>query len=138
MMKLVMMKLLTLTLLIKTINSIPIINMFTNQEDEYRTITLYDNRELHPLEYELITTNMEVYDFVEYISPIPLKIDYDIICEKRNDEDNDVEITIVSCDYWNEYKLYLVTDNYIHCNIKRNIRIFYNIIEFYELINKRC
>jgi hypothetical protein len=131
---------LTLVLLIKTIDSIPIMNMniLTNQEEEYRTIILYDNREPYPLEYELITSNMEVYDFVEYISPIPLKIDDDIICERKNNKDNDIEITMVSCDYWNQYKLYLVTDNYTQCNIKRNIRIFYNIIEYFELINNKC
>ena len=114
---------------ITQLHSIPI------QKDFFYNIKLYDYRYIFSNEYKLTTTNFETNDFINFVTPIPLGIDQDIYCEKKS---NDVlEVLIINCDTWNQLKLYS-TDYYDTCNIKRNIGLFGETIEFTETINQIC
>ena len=118
---------------LKTVEAIPInVNTYN-----WKTVKLYDHRKVSSNEYELMSTNMKINDFVEYINPIPLAIDEDLVCEKEF-ENNNYEVIIISCETWNDFDPYFFIDYYKECNIKRNISLFSKTIEFTEAINKKC
>jgi hypothetical protein len=120
-------------LFFKTVEAIPINSEF----DNWKTIKLYDHREISSNEYEIFKTNMNTNTFIGNIVPIPLAIDKDIVCE-REFENNNYEVVIISCETWNNFDPYFFTDYYKECNIKRNISLFSKTIEFTEAINTKC
>tara|TARA_B110001454_G_scaffold213923_1_gene232893 strand:+ start:848 stop:1240 length:393 start_codon:yes stop_codon:yes gene_type:complete len=120
-------------LFFKTVEAIPI----NSELDNWKTIKLYDHREISSNEYEIFKTNMNTNTFIGNIVPIPLAVNEDIVCEK-DFGNNNYEVVIISCETWNEFYPYFFTDYYKECNIKRNSFIFGNIIEYNESINKKC
>ena len=119
-----------LFLVINLAIAIPFIN------DEFTEIKLYDYRDISYNEYEIMTTNLETNDFIDYISPFPLSINNDIYCEDINN--NYLEVMLISCHSWNKLKFYNLKEHYNNCYIKRNIELFGNIFEFVESIKNKC
>lgn len=116
--------------LLNMVESIP------NIKNDLTNIKLYDYGDISYNEYEIMTTNLETNDFIDYISPFPLSINNDIYCEDINN--NYLEVMLISCHSWNKFKLYNLKEDYKNCYVKRNIELFGNIFEFVESIKNKC
>lgn len=125
-----------LLLLISVITLSNFVFSIPNQKNNLIEIKLFDYREIAYNEYELISTNLNTDNFIDFISPFPLSIDNDIYCENYI---NDIkEVIILSCYSWNKLKFYNINEYYKNCYIKQNIKLFGILYEYIEEVNNKC
>lgn len=128
-------KMLLLLIIIITISNF-VFSIPNQKKNNLIEIKLFDYREIAYNEYELISTNLNTDNFIDFISPFPLSIDNDIYCENYIYDIK--EVIILSCYSWNKLKFYNINEYYKNCYIKRNIKLFGILYEYIEEVNNKC